>query len=253
VRSPRLFAFVLLVAAAACGDLKNASDQGAPTDAGPDAGEGADGSPSTPGLDGAAGDAGQDARPDGGDGAASPVHLVFVTTGSVDGSFAGAGSPWAAADAICASEATANNLTGTFVAWLSYEDSFGTKFNAGTRIPDVAFYLPGTLADAGAPVLVAASKAELLTTGPRVQMDRIATGGQVPQDENAYVTWVWTGTDGFGEAYSTLTCKAWTSAASGEAGVAGNARRIPAATQTDWTTLGGRTCDVRRRFYCFQK
>jgi hypothetical protein len=187
------------------------------------------------------------------DAPSAPVRLVFVTTAQVDGAFASAAaSPWAAADAICASEATANSLGGTFVAWLSYVDGNGTAFNAGTRIADGPYYLPGVLAEAGAPLLVASSKAELLTTGPRVLMDRTATGARVDQDENANVTWVWTGTGGTGEAYS-QTCTRWTSALAAASGIAGNARRIPQFTGTDWTQLGGRTCDVKRRFYCFQK
>lgn len=251
MRSLRSLSLSLFLAAAACGDLKSASPEAAPSDAGAN---GVDGSPD-PRADAAAGaDGGADGATgvDAGDGAAAPGHLVFVTTAQVDGSFGAASTPWQAADAICASEATANSLPGTFVAWLSYVDGFGTSFNASTRIPNVAYYLPGTLADGGAPVLVAISRDELLTAGPRVQMDRTATGVQVPQD-SAYTTFVWTGTDGAGEAYSTLTCKAWTSAASGESGVAGNARGIPAGVKTDWTAFGGRTCDLKRRFYCFQK
>jgi hypothetical protein len=250
VRGARSLSLSLLLAAVACGDLKSASPEAGPSDAG----SGTDSSPD-PRIDGGApADGASDAPvlPDAGDGAASAVHLVFVTTAQVDGSFGAASTPWQAADAICTTEATANNLTGTFVAWLSYVDSFGTSFNASTRIPNVAYYLPGTFADGGAPVLVATSRDELLTAGPRVQMDRTATGVQVPQD-SAYTTFVWTGTDGAGEAYSTLTCKAWTSAANAESGVAGNARGVPASVKTDWTAFGGRTCDVKRRFYCFQK
>ena len=70
--------------------------------------------------------------------------------------------------------------------------------------------------------------------------------------ENANVTWVWTGTGGTGEAYS-QTCMRWTSALASTPGIAGNARRIPQFTGSDSTQLGGRTCDVKRRLYCFQK
>lgn len=194
-------------------------------------------------------DATIDAGPDG---TAGPVHLVFVTTAKVDGAFAAASSPWVAADAICRSEAMANSLTGTYVAWVSYTDGVGTAFNAGTRISDVPYYLPGSLADGGAPTLIAQSKAELLTSGPRVPLDRVATGARVDQDENAAVAWAWTGTGATGMALS-QTCNAWRSASNVQSGIAGNARRIPAFAAGDWTELGGRTCDVKRRFYCFQK
>jgi hypothetical protein len=234
---------VSTVACVACAELKSGGE--VPADASVPA---VDASPSMPD---AAGDLDSGAIVEDAD-ASAPVHLVFVTTAKVDGSFASSSSPWPAADAICATEAVANSLPGTFVAWISYTDMNGTAFNAGTRIPDVAYYLPGSVAEGGAPVLVAASKSELLSTGPRVQLDRTATGTQVEQDENSSVTWVWTGTGPSGESYA-QTCIRWTVATSVESGIAGNARRIPMYTASDWTQLGGRTCDVKRRFYCFQK
>jgi hypothetical protein len=238
-----LVALVGVSALAACDGLKSASPAEPADEAGGVADAGDAGL-----VDGAPADAaGEGAAPD-----AGAVRLVFVTTASVAGDFAGAGNPWAAADAVCASEATANSLTGTFVAWLSYVDGNGTAFNAGTRIADAPYYLPGVLAEAGAPVLIAASKAELLSKGPRVPVDRTATGVLVDRDENDYVTWVWTGTGGTGEAES-QSCARWTSAMATESGIAGNARRIPKFTGSDWTQLGGRTCDAKRRFYCFQK
>lgn len=100
-------------------------------------------------------------------------------------------------------------------------------------------------------MLVASSRADLLANGPRVPLDRLATGLQAPQDENSAVTWVWTGTKPDGTASS--GCADWTSAATNAAGTTGNARRIPQSTASDWTTLGNRPCDVPRRLYCFQK
>ena len=186
------------------------------------------------------------------DAAGSPAHLVFVTDAKVDGAFAGAGDPWVAADAVCATEARANSLPGTYVAWLSWEPATGTKFNAASRISDFAYALPGGV-DGSAPVLVAASKAELLTQGPRVQMDRTGSGAQVDFDENSVVAWVWTGTNGDGSASLSNNCARWTSAAAADFGTTGNARRIPSFLPTDWTSLGGRPCSLKRRFYCFQK
>lgn len=233
----------------ACGGLKEATDDvpaPEPTNDAATAPSGDDGG----GASDATADVGSDAgvsppRPDAG-------PLVFVTSAQVKGDFAvGKTDPWAAADEICATEAKANSLAGTFVAWLSFEKS-GTAFNAATRIADTAYSLPGSVADGGAPVLVVASRSELLTTGPRVDMDRLANGDRVPQDENANVAWTWTGTTGTGTAAS-MHCKAWTTALDTEPGVTGNARRIPMPTPTDWTSLGGRPCNVARRFYCFQK
>ena len=98
---------------------------------------------------------------------------------------------------------------------------------------------------------VAANRADLITKGPIVPMDRLASGLRVDQDENMFVTYVWTGSNGDGTA-SLQDCNGWTNALSTQSGVAGNARRIASPTPTDWTTFGGRTCDARRRFYCFQ-
>ena len=186
--------------------------------------------------------------PDAGGGA----HLVFVTDAKVNGAFAGSGDPWAAADAVCATEATANSLSGTFVAWLSWETAAGTRFSAASRITDAAYHLPGG-ADGSAPVLIAASKTELLTTGPRAEMNRTASGALVDYDENPLVAWVWTGSTATGAPSTSDNCKRWTSALATDFGTTGNARRIPAFESSDWTSLGGRQCDLKRRFYCFQK
>lgn len=185
---------------------------------------------------------------------AVPLHFVFVTSASVTGAF-GAGlpagqTPWTAADDICRTEAMAASLPGKYVAWLSFTNASGTKFNASGRIADWPYSLPGT-AGGVPPVLVAANRADLITKGPLVPMDRLASGLRVDQDENMFVTYVWTGSNGDGTA-SFQDCAGWTSALATQSGVAGNARRIASPTATDWTAFGGRTCDARRRFYCFQ-
>jgi hypothetical protein len=187
--------------------------------------------------------------------AAPALHYVFVTSASVNGGFAAgipAGqTPWTVADDRCRIEATAANLPGKFVAWLSYTDGAGTKFNAAGRIADWAYHMPGTLDGSKPPVLITPNRADLISKGPLVQMDRLANGMQAPQDENSAVTYVWTGSNGDGTA-ALSDCNAWTNANASQSGGAGNARRIPSFTATDWTSFGGRTCDARRRFYCFQ-
>lgn len=183
--------------------------------------------------------------------AAAP-HLVFVTDAKVNGAFAATADPWAAADAVCATEARANSLPGLFVAWLSWESVTGTKFSAASRLTDAAYQLPGGV-DGSAPVLVAASKTELLTQGPRVEMNRTASGAMVDFDENPLVAWVWTGSDSAGAPTTSNNCKRWTSDLATDFATTGNARRIPAFSPSDWTALGGRQCDLKRRFYCFQK
>lgn len=188
----------------------------------------------------------------GSDDAGRPSGTVFVTTAKVDGAFAvGAASPMAAADAICANEALAAGLTGTYVAWLSYEDGNGTKFNAAARIGEMPYYLPKG-DDGSAPVLFTNGKLELLTNGTDVQLNRTASGAPVDSDENPLVAWVWTGTSGTGEV-TFSTCRDWTSASDGDIGTTGNARKIENPTPADWTSLGNRSCNLKRRFYCFEK
>ena len=185
-------------------------------------------------------------------GAEDARGIVFVTTAKVDGAFAAeAKSPWAAADAICANEAAAAGLSGTYVAWLSYEDGNGTKFNAASRIGEMPYYLPKG-DDGSAPVLFTKGKLDLVTNGSDVPLDRTATGAPVDFDENPMAAWVWTGTTGSGEV-ALSTCRTWTSASANDTGATGNARKIPKATATDWTALGNRPCETKRRFYCFQR
>lgn len=185
---------------------------------------------------------------------AGGLHYVFVTSGSTTGAFAvglpAPQNPWTFADERCSREAIAASLPGRYVAWLSFTDGVGTKFNASGRIADWPYYLPGGL-DGSAPVLIAQNRVELITKGAAAPVDRLASGVQVDFDENSAVAWVWTGSNGDGTA-ATQDCNGWTSGLATQSGIAGNARRIPSFTPTDWTAFGGRTCDVRRRFYCFQ-
>lgn len=187
--------------------------------------------------------------------AAPDLHYVFVTSASVTGGFAASPAsgqtPWTIADDRCRIEAVAANLPGKYVAWLSYTDGAGTKFNAAGRIADWAYHMPGTLDRVTPPVLVAPNRADLISKGPLVAMDRLANGTQAPQDDNSSVTYTWTGSNSDGTA-AFSDCNAWTNAAASQSGGAGNARRIPAFLPSDWTSFGGRTCDVRRRLYCFQ-
>lgn len=127
-----------LAAVLACGELKEGTDTVAGADASTDA---------APAEDAGAGDAVSDvpSPPEAGPADAGSGRLVFVTSAQVTGAFAvGKPDPWAAADAICATEAVANSLAGEFVAWLSYMSN-GTAFNALGRIADAPYYLPGNL------------------------------------------------------------------------------------------------------------
>lgn len=227
------------------GDPVVSTPQGSPGDAGTDAVVAPKDDGAVPVTDSGAADA-SDAAP-------LPRRLyAFVTVGKVDGAFAAAsgGKPWDAADAICAAEATGAGRTGTFHAWLSYTNGAGTPFNALTRIADGPYYLYGG-EDGAAPALIAESKAKLLANGPLVPIGRTASGSPVDSDENANVAWVWTATSANGQAGG-LDCSAWTNAAGAVSGGTGNARVIPSALPSDWTTLGGRPCNLKRRLYCFE-
>lgn len=185
--------------------------------------------------------------------AGTPFHYVFVTSARLAGNFAAglpAGkTPWTFIDDLCQAEAIAASLPGRYVGWLSYTASTGTKFNASGRIADWPYYLPGS-ATGIKPVLVTTSRANLLgEIGPLVPMNRLASGLPVDQDESPTVTHVWTATNSDGSA-AFIDCNAWTSDDSAVKAIAGNARNVGAPGE--WTGSSIRSCDVRRRFYCFE-
>ena len=158
------------------------------TDTAADAGAIDDAQTDDPDGDAGVPDAGPDAAAPGDAGARG---TVFVSTAKVDGAFAaGAASPTAAADAICANEALAAGLAGSYVAWLSYEDQNGTKFNAASRIGEMPYYLPAG-EDGSAPMLFTAGRLDLVANGSDVPLARTATGAYVDQDENSAVAWAW--------------------------------------------------------------
>jgi len=165
---------------------------------------------------------------------ASARGLVFATTAKVDGAFAAAAKSG-----------------GPYVPGLWYGDGTGPKSTAAARMGE----MPSSLRkgdDGSAPALFTRGKLDLVKNGSNVPLDRTATGAPVDFDENPMVAWVWTGTEGSGEV-ALSTCKSWTSASASDTGATGNARKIPESTTTDWTALGNRPCDSKRRFYCFQK
>lgn len=181
-------------------------------------------------------------------------RLVFVTSAQYPASFASASDPWTAGDTICAAEAAGSSLPGTFVAWISYENAQGTPFHAGGRIADAPYYLPGNAAEGGAPLLVVESKAELLSSGPRIPINR-HPNGEVTTTDSASFTKVWTGTNASGNATGT-DCAAWTATmidGGDPTGGTGNAALYSTPAAADWTSFGNRPCANPARIYCFQK
>ena len=186
---------------------------------------------------------------------AAPIkRLVFVTAAQYPADVAKASDPWTAADKICADEALGSGLPGTFVAWISYQTGTGTTFNAGSRITDAPYYLPVNAAEGGAPVLVVESKMELLTTGPKVPIERRPNGTVTGTDSFKFAG-VWTGTGATGNA-SGSDCKAWTLTdidGNVQSATNGNAVLYQSPAPKDWTDFGGRLCTMPSRLYCFQK
>jgi hypothetical protein len=211
-------------------------------------------------ADGSIPDAGlSDAVTDPADGQPTKLY-AFVTNRQLLGDFAAGADagPFLVADAICAEEAAGAGLKGTFRAWLSYSNA-GTPYNANARIADGPYYLPGKfsvrpdvlLVDSKATLLSKDGGVSLVPDGQGLTYWRSPSGDDVTEDENTLVAWAWTGTRGDGTLSNQGTCNNWTD--TGDIGVAGNARRRQRTIEAEeWTYLGGRPCNIKRRLYCFQ-
>jgi hypothetical protein len=220
VRSRALRSILLasLVVLAACGTVLGIDDDdpGRPqVDGGGEAATGGEGGPG-----------GGDAHMDGGSDA--PRHkIVFVTStthranlGGLDGG-----------DDICANEARANGLTGTFIAYL--HQGGGDPGHPSRRLEDAGWArVDGVVAFTGHPH----------DNRPAVPVDLDADGGLV--DASARV---WTG------LYNGPSdiCMLWNSASASSSAGWGNPH---AANSSQWhvtTSIEG--CDSRLHLYCFEK
>jgi hypothetical protein len=151
---------------------------------------------------------------------------VFVTSNEYNGNLGG----MAGADGKCDQQASSAGLSGSWQAWVSFDD--GT--NAADRILDGEYKLvDGTV--------VANDKADLTdgTLDHPINMD---------QDGNLMdgVT-VWTGTSALGTLEGE-TCDSWRSIAERDEGQVGNSSRADAG----WTSAGEGSCsEISKHLYCF--
>ena len=151
-------------------------------------------------------------------------NRVFVTRTAVYGDFGGL----AAADALCAAEATAVGLDGTYVAWLST-----STVDARDRLAGSA----GWIRTDGAPV--AATVARLVGEEMFAAADRDVDGHQV-------IGPVWTGTGPDGRLAPGQACDDWGSQLPDT--VLGD----PAAAMPYLTAAQRASCDVKARLLCFE-
>ena len=155
---------------------------------------------------------------------------VFVTSEQFAGSLGGLGG----ADAKCQAAADAAGLGGTFMAWLSDEDS------------------------------TAAERFKTLALGPYIDTKGATVAGgwgdltdgtlnaPIMHDENGddrSNSSVWTGTEANGSGAST-NCQNWTSASAAVNGTDGVSDQV----NDGWTNRAGEfDCAAFRRLYCFEQ
>lgn len=193
---------------------------------------------------------------------ATPVpgaKRVFVTSLTFTGDLAREGkgaTGLEGADNLCGAHATAANLGGTWVAWIS-----SSAENAIDRIPDVG---PWYFVDRTTKVF--ASKF-YIKQGPLVPLMKDERGVNVTSE------FVWTGTDNRGQydvrpryyaqgvSFPISGCSDWTSSATGSVGgVHARASYGRASAIADrWTDNGtgydgsSTDCNQQLRLYCFEK
>lgn len=154
--------------------------------------------------------------------------VVFVTSTLYTGDLGGL----VGADEKCATAASAAELPGTFLAYLSTATADAPDRMTGTG---PWFRTDGTKAFN--------NKANL-STQPAVGIDRTENGDKLSETNS-----VWTGTSQGGTA-SGADCAAWTSNSALERGTMGGV-----GTTTGWAQDSGLTfeCNVGRHLYCFQQ
>ena len=157
--------------------------------------------------------------------------IVFVAGTSTNGAFAPTMGV-AGADAICASEALAASLGGTFKAWLSVAgNGAATRFTQATG--------PYVMVDG---TQIASSWSDLVDGTLAHGIDRDAHGTFVGTTD------VWTGTTTSGAA-TTPNCSGFTTASGAVSGWCGRTT----ATNTGWTQFLTPSCNTPLHLYCFEQ
>lgn len=167
-----------------------------------------------------------------------PRKRIFVTAGEYTGDLATAGGETyglEGADSICQTEANAQNLGGTWKAWIST-----SLTDAADRVEDVG---PWYFVDNRQ--RVAHNLAEFVTSGPEraIEMTPDGTVINAPRGER-----VWTGTRANGR-FTESTCRDWTSESDTYWGWAG----FTDTTNTAWTEGLDYGCDGTYRLYCLEQ
>lgn len=166
------------------------------------------------------------------------TKTVFLTRTAIPSNFGGL----AAADALCAQEASAAGLPGTYYAWLSDKSqSPFTRFERAT--------VPYTLPDGSQ---LAADYATLAAS--LAPINQLADGTPAPADDGLPQQ-VWTGTniDGRGDNFNNASnfCGDWTDNAISNQTLIGWVHER--AKDYDWTRANLVPCTGTGYLYCFQQ
>jgi hypothetical protein len=162
---------------------------------------------------------------DGGGVTAGPKK-AFVSSTLVTGNIGGV----AGADALCNNAAKAANLPGTYVAWISTQNS--------NAIDRVVANGPWQLVDG---TQIAATKADLTLGNLPKQFNKDEKGNIPPAVEDR----VWTGTGPNGK-FNSADCNAW--GGTGGGGLVGEAEQ----KNGGWTSIANEACTEVNRVYCLQ-
>jgi hypothetical protein len=166
------------------------------------------------------------------------TKTVFVTRNAIPSNFGGI----AAADALCAQEAAAAGLAGTYYAWLS--DKTSMPFNRFSR-PTVPYVLPdGTQ--------IVANYDALAVAVPPIFQHADAT--PIPADPDTPHVWTGTTIDGHADTFNNASnfCGDWTDNAIANSTLVGwiHTRDKP---KFDWTRANLVPCTGVGYLYCFQQ
>lgn len=166
-------------------------------------------------------------------------RVVFVTSSTVTGAIGGL----AAADVICQNEASAANLKGTYIAFLSDSVSPGSTISQINKNPPTLKYVrpDGTT--------VANSTAEFLSASHLAPINLTAGGSAITGD-----TRVWTGYINNNGAITSqqspsTNCTNWTDATPY---TAGGANGVATKTDAGWFNDYGTYCTEYHHLYCVQ-
>ncbi|MCO4769019.1 MAG: hypothetical protein KDA24_03250 [Deltaproteobacteria bacterium] len=156
---------------------------------------------------------------------------VFVSSTKHDGALGGL----VGGDAVCQGLADAEDLGGTWMAWLGDgTDGPATRFVVSER--------PYVRVGGG---VVAENFADLIDGTIAVPLNQDETGSPLPSDDDMIV---WTAVFHTGGEPTPVNCSGWTAA---------EPTLVPTglatATDTGWTVTAPYNCDELHRFYCFEQ